>query len=183
MRKITLLLTLTITVLVVFNMTSCSQTTIQDYEGTTPELRLEQFFNGNLRAFGILQNRSGKVTRKFSADILASWKNNTGTLDETFYFDDGEVSKRLWTLTDQGNGHYTGTAGDVVGEAKGSVVGSAFNWHYTLSIPYKEKTIDVRLNDWLYLVSEDKLINRTKLTKFGFEVGQLTLVIERVDQH
>ncbi len=182
MKKFTFLTTLTITLLVVLNMTSCSQATIQDYEGTTPELQLESFFDGNLRAFGILQNRSGKVTRKFSADILASWENNVGTLDETFYFDDGEESKRIWKLTALGNGKYTGTAGDVVGEAKGTVVGSAFNWHYTLSIPYKGKTIDVRLNDWLYLVNENKLINRTKLTKFGFEVGQLTLVIERVPQ-
>ena len=180
MYRLIIFLKTTFVLTVLLNMTSCSQATIQQYEGSAPELKLEDFFNGKLRAYGILQNRSGLVTRKFTADIDASWEGSTGTLDETFYFDDGEESKRLWKLHALGDGKYSGSAGDVVGKAKGEVKGAAFNWHYTLSIPYKNKTIDVRLNDWLYLVTDDKLINRTKLTKFGFEVGQLTLVIEKV---
>lgn len=167
-------------IIAVIFMTSCSQATIHDYEGTTPELDLRRFFQGELKAYGILQSRSGEVTRKFSATISASWQGDTGTLDETFYFDDGEVSTRVWTLKSLGDGRYTGTAGDVVGQASGQVKGAVFNWVYTLSIPYKGDTLNVKLDDWLYLVTEDRLINRTQLKKFGFSVGQLTLVIEKM---
>jgi hypothetical protein len=38
----------------------------------------------------------------------------------------------------------------------------------------------VSLDDWLYLVDERHLLNRTTLTKFGFRVGELTLVIEKL---
>jgi len=38
----------------------------------------------------------------------------------------------------------------------------------------------LNLDDWLYLVEENHLINRTQLRKFGFRVAELTLVIEKV---
>jgi len=161
----------------------CGKVKISDYQDTQPTLDLKQFFNGQLKAYGMLQDRQGLVFRKFSADITAHWENNTGYLDETFYFDDGEISTRLWVLTDHGGGRYTGKAGDVVGEAKGQVEGAAFYWTYVLQVPYKDSTIDLRLDDWLYLVSNDRLINKTRLSKFGFGAGELTLVIEKLSEN
>ncbi len=130
-------------------------------------------------AYGMIQDRSGMVTRRFSAKIKAWWEGDTGYLDEIFYFDDGEETKRLWKLTHLGEGVYTGTAGDVVGQARGKINGFAFNWVYTLKIPYKNDTIDVKLDDWLYLISDTRLLNKTSLKKFGFRVGDLTLIIEK----
>ena len=39
------------------------------------------------------------------------------TLDETFRFSDGETDRRVWTITRAGDGRFTGTAGDILGEA------------------------------------------------------------------
>ncbi len=160
-------------------LAGCSRVSIDEYAQTTPPLDLKTFFNGDLVAYGILQDRSGRVTRKFSATIAASWEGEEGTLDEHFIFDDGEEQTRVWTLVHQGNNRYTGTAGDVVGTASGQVAGSAFNWQYTLDVPWNDGTIELNLDDWLYLVEEDHLINRTDLKKFGFKVAELTLVIEK----
>lgn len=162
-----------------FFVTACSKVSVQDYQGTRPNLDLKQFFDGTLKVYGVLQNRQGVVTRKFTADIDAYWEGEKGYLNETFYFDDGEVDTRNWVLTDLGHGRYSGTAGDVVGQAQGEVSGSAFHWRYVLSIPYKGKSINVSLDDRLYLVADKRLINKTKLKKFGFNVGELTLVIEK----
>ena len=161
-------------------VSACSAPRISEYSDTSPALDLREFFDGELQAWGMLQNRSGKMTRRFTATIDAHWEGQTGTLDETFTFDDGEIQKRIWTLTHHGDGHYTGQAGDVIGTAEGSIEGSVFQWQYTLDIPYGDGTISVNLDDWLYLVDEEHLINRTKLTKFGFKVGELTLIIEKV---
>jgi len=162
-------------------MTACSQAKIDDYDGQTPQLDLQDFFSGKLKAYGILQNRKGEVTRTFRADISAKWENNIGYLDETFYFNDGEVSKRVWKLRDLGNGKFSGTADDVEGEAIGQVKGFAFHWTYSLNIPYKNSSVTVKLDDWLYLVSENRLLNKSDLRKFGFGVGELTLVIEKLN--
>ncbi len=163
----------------IFLVASCGQVEIQDYTNTQPTLNLRTFFDGELRAYGVLQNRSGKVTRKFTADIEANWDGNTGYLNEVFVFDDGERAIRNWTLNVEPSGNVFGTANDVIGIAKGRISGSAMRWVYTLSVPYNDGTIHVKIDDWLYLVNNEKIINKSVLKKFGFTVGHLTLVIEK----
>ncbi|WP_246125089.1 DUF3833 domain-containing protein [Exilibacterium tricleocarpae] len=160
-------------------LVGCSGVSINDYRSNQPALVLEEFFDGNLSAHGVVKNRSGKVIRYFNADIKASWENGVGTLDEDFLFDDGEKQRRVWTLRPAGEGRYIGTAGDVVGEGRGTVVGNAMFLDYVLRIPYGDGTLDIRVDDRMYLVSPNVLINESSLRKFGFEVGRLLLVIER----
>lgn len=167
-------------ILVSFVLLSCSSQNLDQYADTNPALDLKEFFDGELVAYGMLENRSGVMTRRFTATIDASWEGDQGTLVEEFLFDDGEIQYRTWTLTDLGNNNYQGVASDVVGQAEGSIVGSVFQWQYQLDVPYGDDSIVLSLDDWLYLIDENHLINKTKLTKFGFRVAELTLVIEKV---
>lgn len=161
-------------------VSACSSVDINDYSETTPKLDLRTFFQGDLKVYGMVQDFSGMMTRRFTADIQASWDGNNGVLDEQFYFDDGEEQTRIWQLTYEGDGNYSGTAGDVTGVAKGTTRGAAFRWQYELQIPYDGDTLSVKLDDWLYLITDDRLINRTSINKFGVEVGEITLIIERI---
>ncbi|MEI7949545.1 MAG: DUF3833 domain-containing protein [Gammaproteobacteria bacterium] len=159
---------------------SCGVVQVEDYNHSQPALDLRQFFDGNLKAYGMLQDRSGRMTRRFSATLHGSWQGETGTLVEHFSFDDGEQQDRTWILQHKGNGRFSGTAGDVVGTADGNSGGSVFQWQYSLNVPWRSNTLEVNLNDWLYLVDAQHLLNKTTLTKFGFRVGELTLVIEKI---
>lgn len=152
---------------------------LEDYQNTEPALDLSEFFNGHLEAYGVVQDYKGKVTRRFRADILGSWQGNEGVLDELFFFADGEQQHRCWRLSKNGN-EYRGRAGDVVGEAVGMTAGNALNWRYVLAIPVDDKVWNIKLDDWMFLVDENNLINRASLSKFGFEVGQITLYIRKV---
>ncbi|MFL0804102.1 MAG: DUF3833 domain-containing protein [Agarilytica sp.] len=160
-------------------ITACGQVPIQSYTNSKPALDLREFFNGDLVVYGILQDRKGKVTRKFTATIAAHWEGNTGYLNEVFSFDDGTEDTRNWVLKTDDNGKVSGTAGDVVGIAKGQLNGSTLHWQYTLAIPYKNSTLNVAIDDWLYLVTRERLLNKSVLKKWGFRVGELTLVIEK----
>ena len=171
--------TLMVLALPVLLMLPGCASSIDDYRHEKPALELDQFFNGRLVAYGMVQNFSGKVTRRFRADINARWQDGTGTLDEQFEFNDGEQQSRCWTVVRQGN-YYRGTAGDIVGEAKGEVQGNALNWRYTLQVPVNGKVWNIDLDDWLYLIDENNLINRTKMKKFGLPVGELTLHIRKL---
>ncbi|WP_236588721.1 DUF3833 domain-containing protein [Amphritea japonica] len=153
--------------------------TVDDYRDDKPVLELNRFFDGRLVAYGMVQSFSGKVTRRFKADITGQWQGDRGILDEQFYFSDGEQQSRCWKLVKQGN-RYQGTAGDIVGEASGEVQGNTLNWRYTLQVPVNGKVWDINLDDWLYLIDENNLINRTKLKKFGLTVGELTLHIRKL---
>lgn len=160
-------------------LSACSAN-INDYREELPRLELDTFFNGQLVAYGMVQDFKGKVTRRFKADIVGQWQGNHGVLDEHFEFSDGELQSRCWQLTKSGN-QYTGRAGDVVGDAVGETSGNALNWKYVLQVPVDGKTWNLKIDDWLYLVDENNLINRSNLYKFGLKVGQITLSIHKID--
>jgi hypothetical protein len=161
------------------SLMACSQVQVTDYRDMKPELDIESFFNGQLTAHGVVKDRSGRVIRHFSADIASSWEGGVGTLVEDFVFDDGEIQQRIWVLTPNGDGRFTGTAGDVVGEGDLQLSGNSLFLDYVLRIAYRDGEIDVHVDDRMYLVSPNILINESTLSKFGVRVGSLLLVISR----
>ena len=147
-----------------------------DFKDQKPKLIIENYLSGNVKAWGILQNRSGKVTRQFSADLNGKWDGKQLILDEKFNWSDGEVQTRQWKIIKKDNHNYEGTASDVVGTAKGFSYGSAFKLEYVLLVPVKGKEIKITFDDWIFKQSDTIAINRAKMTKFGIKVAELTVV-------
>lgn len=158
---------------------ACSSVNVRQYKDFQPNLQPEAFFDGYLTAHGVIKNRGGVVIRTFNADIDASWDDGVGTLVEDFIFDDGEKQQRVWTLTPTPDGGYLGTAGDVMGNGKMQLAGNSLFLDYILRIPYGDSSVDVRVDDRMYLVSPDVLINESAMKKFGVRVGSIDLVILR----
>ena len=156
-------------------LTACASPTPSDYAQEKPRLDLKEYFDGNIDAYGIFTDRSGKVVRRFTVRIKAYWEGNKGTLEEDFIYSDGETQRRVWTLIDEGNGRYTGTASDVVGEAEGYVAGNAFQWNYVLRLPVGDTTYDVSFDDWMFLMNDKVMLNRATMSKFGIRLGEVTL--------
>ena len=151
----------------------------EDFKDTEPEIKIEKYFEGQVKAWGILQDRKGRVTRQFEANMIGKFENNILTLEEDFFWKDGETQRRVWKIKKIDEHNYIGTAPDVVGEAKGVSYGSAFKFEYNLMIPFKGKNIKIRFDDWIFKQDEKVAINRATLTKFGFKVGELTVFFEK----
>ncbi len=158
---------------------ACSQVSVTDYASFEPVLLPEDFFSGDLTAHGVLKNRSGKVTRLFNATIKASWEDGVGTLDEHFLFDDGEKQQRVWTLNPLQEGYYRATANDVVGEGLMQAAGNSLFLDYILDIQYKGRSLKLHVDDRMYLVDEQTLVNESVLRKWGFKVGSILIVIKK----
>ncbi|MFW1677129.1 DUF3833 domain-containing protein [Pontibacter sp. JAM-7] len=152
---------------------------LEDYQGEQPELVLSEFFNGHLEAHGMVQDSSGKVVRRFRADLLGHWQGELGVLDEQFYFADGEQQSRCWQLQREAD-KYRGQAADVVGTAVGQVAGNALHWNYQLKVPVDGTEWVLTLDDWMYQLDQAHLMNRTGMYKFGIKVGEITLFIRKV---
>lgn len=161
-------------------LVSCSAPNVEHYNNTSPEFDFKTFFSGNLKAYGVVQDYKGELTRKLVVDMHASWEGNQGVIGEDFIYDDGETQKRIWKVTLNDDKSLTGTADDVLGTAKGKSDGSVFHWNYAVELPYDGSTLTVNFDDWMYLVTQTRLINRTSIVKFGIEVGEVTLVIEKI---
>ncbi|MBK6471549.1 MAG: DUF3833 domain-containing protein [Betaproteobacteria bacterium] len=152
-----------------------SAPTPADYAAEKPVLDLKTYFNGPLVAHGIFTDRAGKVARRFTVQMTGSWNGKEGTLDERFTYSDGKTERRVWRLTDEGNGRWTGRADDVVGVAEGQASGNALNWRYTLSLPVDGKVYEVQFDDWMYLMDDKVMLNKAVMSKFGFRLGEVTL--------
>ena len=160
-----------------FFLTNCvADMKPEDFKDQEPRLVIEDFLKGNVKAYGVLQNRGGKVTRQFSADLNGKWDGKELILDEKFNWSDGEVQNRQWKIIKKDENHYEGTAEDVVGIAKGYSYGSAFKFENILLVPVKGKEIKISFDDWIFKQSDTIAINRAKMTKFGFKVAELTVV-------
>ncbi len=96
-------------------------------------------------------------------------------LDEDFVYSDGTKQKRVWTLKKTGAGTFSATAADVVGTAQGTVKGNALRWQYVLALPVDGKVINMDMDDWMFLIDDKVMLNRTAMSKFGVNLGSVTL--------
>jgi len=147
-----------------------------DFRDQKPRLIIEDYLSGTVKAWGALQNRSGKVTRQFKADLNGKWDGSQLVLDEVFNWTDGEKQTRQWTILKINEHNYEGTASDVVGKAKGYSYGPAFKFEYVLLVPVKGKNIKITFDDWIFMQDERVAINRATMTKFGIKVAELTVM-------
>jgi hypothetical protein len=147
----------------------------EDYADVTPMLDLFGYFEGQTKAWGIFQDRFGEVKRRFTVEITGQRKGEQLTLDESFLYDDGETQRRIWTIERLDAHHYQGKAADVVGIAQGKAYGNALNWRYDLLLDVDQKQWQVSFNDWMFLQDDKVLINRAKVSKYGFTIGEVTL--------
>ena len=147
-----------------------------DFIDQKPRLVIENYLSGNVKAWGVLQNRSGKVTRQFKADLNGKWDGSKLILDEVFNWNDGERQTRKWTINKIDEHNYEGTASDVVGTAKGFSYGPAFKFEYVLLVPVKGREMKITFDDWIFMQDERVAINRATMTKFGIKVAELTVM-------
>lgn len=171
---------LTAVFLLLILLTSCASVQVKEYSEEKPTLDLARYFDGTIEGWGMFQDRSGKVLKRFNVRIDASWKDNVGTLDEHFVWSDGKRTERVWTITRVDEHSYTGTAADVIGIARGEAYGNALRWRYVLNLEVDDgETYEVDFDDWMYLIDERTMLNRSVMSKFGFELGQVTLSFTR----
>ena len=155
----------------------------EDFAGREPELRIEDYFDGQTKAWGIFEDRFGTLRRQFEVEIDGTWDGETLTLVEDFVYADGETEQRIWRINKSGGHGYVGYADGVVGEAVGEAYGNALNWRYKFDLKVGDRTWTVTFDDWLFLQSDGVLINRATVTKFGILLGEVTLFFRKPDSN
>jgi hypothetical protein len=156
-----------------------SSPTPADYAAERPSLDLKRYFNGPLVAHGVFTDRAGKVQRRFTVQMTGRWSGNQGELDEHFTYSDGRTERRVWKLTELGQGRWRGVAEDVIGEAQGEAAGNALRWRYTLALPVDGTVYHVQFDDWMWLIDEKVMLNKARMSKFGIFLGEVTLAFSK----
>jgi hypothetical protein len=167
-------------IILFFVLSGCSAVDVSVYQGNMPQFDLYSYFQGNTKGWGMVQDRKGKVIRQFVVDIEGRVDSQGNlVLTEDFDWSDGENSTRVWTIRHTADGMIMGSAEDVAGTATGQTYGNALHWTYFLMLEVDGRTWKVHLDDWMFLQPDDVLINRTKMSKFGFTLGEITIVFTK----
>jgi hypothetical protein len=154
---------------------------LDDPKLSDAEFDLERFFEGRVVATGQFQDVLGTVRRRFDVEIDGTWDGQTLTLVEDFAYADGSFEQRVWTLEKTGAQTWEGSAPGVIGVATGEERGDTFNWRYTIDLPVPDGTLRVTFDDWMWQLSETRVLNRAYMTRFGVDIGEVIISFEKVE--
>jgi hypothetical protein len=169
-----------LSILLLATLAACGRPSLDDPQLSSRALHLEEFFDGRLIAYGQFQDILGEVRRRFVVEIDGTWDGETLRLVEDFVYEDGSTEQRVWTLQPTGDGGWQGRAPGVIGVATGQERGDTFNWTYTIDLPVPgDETLRVSFDDWMWLLSDDRLLNRAYMSRFGVQIGEVIITFER----
>jgi hypothetical protein len=160
-------------------ISGCDTMKIEEFEGKQPKLVPEEYFVGEMRAWGMFHDRFGKLRRQFVVDMHGEMVGKDLILTEDFVYDDGETQQRVWQITPLGDGRYEGRAGDVIGVADGIVKGNALNWTYQMDLKVGDGTWRVAFDDWMFLQTDGVMLNHATITRWGIEIGVVTIAFRK----
>lgn len=160
-------------------LSSCSSNSLEYYKNTHPKADIKEYFNGPIKAWGIVQDWRGRVITRFDIEMVGKWEGDTGTLTERFTYYDGKKQERVWTIKNLADGSYEGNASDIIDKAIGKSSGSAVRWSYIMDVPVGDTTYRIRFDDWMWVMNDGVLINRSYLKKFGITVSELTILMQK----
>jgi hypothetical protein len=133
------------------------------------KMNIKTFFDGDMNAVGIRQDKNDKIIGTYLAKINAKWDENKGVIKYNFTLTEGKKDSRTWLLTLSDDNSFEGVGHDVSGSAQGTQVGNAMRMIYTLSFKKDGKKEEVKYEDRVYLVDEKSAIMISKSSKTSGE--------------
>jgi hypothetical protein len=148
-----------------------------DYAHLGPAFDPRQHLTGPLLCEGVIYGPMGRVTSRFVAKMHGTWQGNRGILREDFSYDSGTQQQREWQLTLGNDGALQAWAADVVGSGVGAVSGSTVFLSYNIKLPPSAGGHVLAVQDWMYLMQNGTIINRSQFRKFGVKVAELVATL------
>lgn len=149
--------------------------------GERSPLKLEEFFLGQTRAWGMFQDRFGKPRQRFTVEAQGAWdaRTQTLTLTEDFVYDDGRTEQRIWSITKTAEGRYRGQTSGLVGLAHIRVNGPQVQLSYRMKVPIGGRDWTLTFDDRMVLQDQDVILNRADVSKMGFRIGTATICFQK----
>lgn len=144
-----------------------------DYAETGPAFDLRRHMAGPIASEGVIFGPTGKVAGSFVAEMTGQWDGATGTLTEEFHYATGARQTRQWHLTLANDGTFTATAADVIGRARGVISGATVRMTYRIKLDEDAGGHVLDVTDWLYLMDNGAIMNKSEMRKFGIKVAEL----------
>ncbi len=156
--------------------------TLADYQGKGPHFDPRTHLNGPILCEGVLYGPFGRVSSRFVAKMHGTWDGNRATLTEAFTYDSGKQQNREWRLSLSNDGTIKAEADDLDGPGIGHSQGPACEMHYRIRLPAEDGGHLLDVTDWMYLMPNGTIMNRSQFRKFGIKVAELIATMRPMPQ-
>lgn len=140
---------------------------------------LTSFLDGKTHAWGIFEDRFGRLRRRFDVEMDGAWHGAKFRLDERFRYDDGREEVRTWWVTPGNAGRFRAECDDCVGGADGLCTADMVRMSYAFRLQLPSRVLVVDFEDRLYRISATTAVNRVTMRKWGVKLGELSLFFTR----
>lgn len=151
-----------------------------DLAGRGPRFDLRTHLSGPILCEGVIYGPTGRVASRFVAEMEGVWDGNVGILKERFHYDSGRKQDREWRLYISNDGSIKAEAADVVGPGAGRAEGAAVQLRYRIKLDEEAGGHVLNVTDWMYLMENGTIMNRSQFTKFGITVAELVATMRRI---
>ena len=148
-----------------------------DYATTGPAFDIRKHLSGRFISEGMIYGPTGRVVSRFVAEMSGQWDGNSGTLSEDFRYAGGGTQARKWILTAGSDGAFTAEADDIIGTGRGQHSGASVRLDYRIRLPEDGGGHVLDVTDWMYLMENGTIMNRSEMRKFGVKVAELIATI------
>ncbi|WP_420853814.1 DUF3833 domain-containing protein [Rhodovulum imhoffii] len=145
----------------------------EDYADGKPDFDIRRHFDGTIVCEGVIYGPTGRVVSRFVADMEARWDGDTCVMQEEFRYDSGATQSRCWTFRMNPDGSFRAEAPDLAGPGRGVQKGSGVQLKYRIKLPEDSGGHVLDTTDWMYLMENGAIMNRSQFRKFGIPVAEL----------
>lgn len=141
---------------------------------------LTAFLEGRTRAWGVFEDRYGRVRRRLAVEMHGRWEGGAFVLDERFEYDGDAVETRTWRVVPLGAGRFRASCPDCVGDATGECGPDSIRMSYRFRLKLERREIVVSFDDRLHRIGDGIAVNRATMSKWGVKLGELSLFFQRL---
>ena len=151
------------------------------FANTAPAFDPLTFFTGHTTSWGVIENRDGGPSDIVTTDCVGSAEGPDGLRMVQHVTNAEGTTQREWHMRRLGGGKFEASANDMVGTATGESSGRVFHWTWTLATRPGNAWRDVQFEQWMYLMDDGAMVNRTQVTKLGIRLAQVTEQFHRAE--
>lgn len=153
----------------------CTAMKPSDFADNRPLLKPDEYFLGRTRSVGVVENRGGAPTQQVTTSTRGRMAGGVLHLEQELRFGSDRTEHRSWRVRRVDEHHFTATANDMVGTARGEAYGNVFHWKFTLAMSPGNPLANIEMSQWMYLQPDRRtLLNHTTIRKAGLVLAQVT---------
>lgn len=144
------------------------------------KFEFEKFFSGKVVAKGYMcYFYPKKKIKKLKVSFTGSFKNKKLKLIEE-YFEDDLKTLREWHFEKVSKSQFIGNGENILNAFRLHIKNDLFEMRYKFKTQYKNFSFNVYVEDKMYVINQNTIINYTKISKLFIPIAQTQLLYKKL---